>query len=130
MAIPKSVAKSGAAFDSSPSLPHGIIYNRRKGATDGTAPDGGQPFRDAPSNEQLDNAGFQTYGYNIKKDTAFQMGSDIGYVESRPFNRLPPGMFIDNQDMADIRNMPMKYVTGMRYPGDGWDGTPSDKLGK
>jgi hypothetical protein len=33
---------------------------------------------------------------------------------------LPPGMNIEDQENADIRKMPMKTVTAMGYPGDGW----------
>ena len=36
------------------------------------------------------------------------------------FNVLPPGDMIDQPD-ADIREMPMKSVTSIGYPGDGWD---------
>lgn len=112
-------------------MPHGMIYNRKSGATDSLAPDGSEPFRDSPDDAQLDNAGFQTYGYGVKKNTPFQMGSDIGYVETRPLNRLPPGMFIDNQDVSDIRTMPFKEIVETKgYPGDGWISAPSDKLGK
>jgi hypothetical protein len=34
---------------------------------------------------------------------------------------LPPGMDIENQPTKDIRAMPMKEVTSLGYPGDGWD---------
>jgi hypothetical protein len=44
---------------------------------------------------------------------------------------LPPGMNIEDQENADVRVMPMKTITAMGYPGDGWSdgedrGRPSE----
>jgi hypothetical protein len=39
--------------------------------------------------------------------------------ESAAFNQMPPGMDIDDQKVADIRDMPMKRITPMGYEGDG-----------
>lgn len=60
----------------------------------------------------MERVGFQTSGYIDKK------GTPSG--ESARFNRLPPGDDIDDQVVADIRNMPMKRVVAQSYPGDGW----------
>lgn len=44
---------------------------------------------------------------------------------------LPPGMNIEDQENADIRKMPMKTVTAMGYPGDGWtDGADYGRPGE
>lgn len=118
-------------FNEKPSLPKGIIYNRKSGGDDGNSTGSGYEEQIGVS---LDDAGFQTDGFHIKKDTPFQMGSSIAYVDSRPLNRLPPGMFIDNQDVADIRPLPFKEIVETKgYPGDGWTGKPSsytDKMGR
>lgn len=42
------------------------------------------------------------------------------YGEAAKFNFLPPGMDIGNQKMVDIREMALKEVTSISYPGDGW----------
>jgi hypothetical protein len=37
------------------------------------------------------------------------------------FNSLPPGSDITDQEMADIREEPIKmYTGGLGYSGDGW----------
>lgn len=116
-------------FDKKPSLPAGIIYDRRAGGVDGN--DSGSAGEKERIGVTLDDAGLQTDGYQIKKGTPFQMGSSIGYVDSRPLNRLPPGMFIDNQDVADIRPLPFKEIVETKgYPGDGWTGSGTAKLGR
>lgn len=58
-----------------------------------------------------DKSGFQTDGYIDKK------GTPEG--PSATFNKMPPGMDISNQEIADIRDMPMKKITPEGYPGDG-----------
>ena len=64
----------------------------------------------------LDKAGFQTGGYITKKGTP--------QGESAMFNKLPPGMNIDNQLVKDIRAMPYKeIVSASGYAGDGWSGS-------
>lgn len=116
-------------FKGQAGMPKGIIYNRASGGTDGDDA-GGDRIVTQIDSENLDDAGFQTSGFQVKKDTPFQMGADIGYVTSRPLNKMPPGMFIDNQDVADIRTMPYKeLVDAQGYPGDGWAGK-SNPLGK
>lgn len=65
---------------------------------------------------KLDKAGLQESGYIVKKGTPVTMGAEIGYI----FNRLPPGMNIENQDVTDIRAEPYKeIVSADGYPGDG-----------
>ncbi len=56
---------------------------------------------------------------------------DTGYLDKKGtpsgvtamFNTLPPGMNIDDQELTDQREMPMKTITRMGYPGDGWEGS-------
>ena len=64
-------------------------------------------------NDITEKSGFQTSGYIDKKGTP--------YGDTAMFNHLPPGMEMDDQAMADIRNMPMKTVVSESYPGDGWE---------
>ena len=59
-----------------------------------------------------DPAGFQTSGYINKKGTPHGDGAT--------FNAMPPGMDITNQDVTDQRPLPMKKLTSLSYPGDGW----------
>ena len=35
------------------------------------------------------------------------------------FNKMPPGEDISDQEVADIRDLPMKTVVPVSYPGDG-----------
>lgn len=56
--------------------------------------------------------GIKDSGYLVKKGIA--MGNDANFLS------LPPGMDIEDQENADIRKMPMKTITAMGYPGDGW----------
>jgi hypothetical protein len=110
-------------------MPSGIGYKRKSGGDDGDTT-GSERIVTQIDSENLDDAGFQTDGFHVKKGTAFQVGASIDYVNSRPLNRLPPGMFIDNQDHADIRTMPYKEIVDAQgYPGDGWQGK-SNPLGK
>ena len=63
-------------------------------------------------NVNLDDPGFDAgASWLTKKGTAFG--------EMAMFNQLPPGMDIDDQVYADIRQMPLKMVTEIGYPGDG-----------
>lgn len=63
--------------------------------------------------ESLDKTGIHNSGYLVKKGTPF--GVNVF------FNSLPPGSDITDQEMADIREEPMKtYSGGISYPGDGW----------
>lgn len=59
-----------------------------------------------------EKVGIKDQGYIDKKGTASG--------ESAKFNAMPPGPNIENQKTADIREMPMKRVTPLGYPGDGW----------
>ena len=63
--------------------------------------------------ESLDKSGIKDNGYIVKKNLPF--GVDAFY------NSLPPGMNIVDQEISDIREMKMKTVTGLGYPGDGWE---------
>ena len=63
-------------------------------------------------------SGFITDGYLDKNGTP--------YGEAAKFNFLPPGMDISNQENAEIHTMPLRVLTEMSYPGDGWMPTPRD----
>jgi hypothetical protein len=65
--------------------------------------------------EVLDKAGIRDSGYLVKKDLPY--GINVFY------NTLPPGMDIEDQEIADIRKQECKYVTDLSYPGDGWTGS-------
>jgi hypothetical protein len=65
-------------------------------------------------NDIGEKSGFQIDGYLDKKSTP--------YGEAAKFNFMPPGMDISAQKVTDIRNMPLKKVVDIGYPGDGWDG--------
>lgn len=60
----------------------------------------------------LDKAGIQDTGYLVKKN--------LEYGVNAFYNSLPPGMDIEDQEIADIRSMEMKQITDLGYPGDGW----------
>jgi hypothetical protein len=62
--------------------------------------------------EVLDKAGIKDNGYLTKKNLPF--GVAVFY------NTLPPGMDIEDQELADIRTQPFKQITDLSYPGDGW----------
>ncbi len=60
-----------------------------------------------------DKAGFSKgMSYINKKGTPEGDGAS--------FNMMPPGMDIDDQKVADIRDLPLKEVVSTSYPGDGW----------
>lgn len=64
--------------------------------------------------ESLDKSGVHNDNYLVKKGTPY--GVDV------LFNSLPPGMDITDQEMADIREEPVKmWNGGLGYPGDGWE---------
>ena len=65
-------------------------------------------------NDIGEKSGFQTDGYIDKKGTP--------HGEAAMFNKMPPGMDITNQDVTDQRNLPLKKVIDISYPGDGWPG--------
>ncbi len=67
----------------------------------------------AGSNSEM--TGFQTSGYIDKQGTP--------YGEAAKFNFMPPGMDINNQENAEIHDMPMKKLVATSYPGDGWGGS-------
>jgi hypothetical protein len=111
----------GKAFKGQASVPSGIKYNRDSGETDGTG------AMKTQIGEVVDDAGFQTGGYQVKKGTPFVEGAVIGTI----LNTMPPGMFIDNQQIADIRAEPFKQlVETSGYPGDGWTGNGTDPIGR
>lgn len=61
----------------------------------------------------LDKAGVKDSGYLTKKGTPSGMEAK--------FNRLPPGMNIEDQEVKDIRMQELKnWSGGLSYPGDGW----------
>lgn len=60
----------------------------------------------------LDKAGIQDSGYLVKKG--------LEYGINAFYNSLPPGMDIEDQEIADIRSLEMKQITDLGYPGDGW----------
>lgn len=57
--------------------------------------------------------GIKDSGYLTKKGLV-EGGANV------MLHSLPPGTDIEDQENADIRKMPMKTVTAMGYPGDGW----------
>lgn len=61
--------------------------------------------------QTLDKDGIKDSGYLTKKGTPSGEGAH--------FNCLPPGTNIEDQKVADIREMPMKmYDRGLSYPSD------------
>jgi len=80
------------------------MHGKNRNADEGFLPDSEGPV--------LDRAGIKDTGYLVKK--GLEAGVNVFY------NTLPPGMDINDQENADIREMPMKTVTDLGYPGDGW----------
>lgn len=64
-------------------------------------------------NDIGEKSGFtsDTGSYIVKKGTP--------YGEAAKLNMMPPGMNIEDQLVADIREMPMRKLVGLDYPGDG-----------
>ena len=61
----------------------------------------------------VEKTGVKDSGYLTKKGTPSGEGAK--------FNMLPPGMNIEDQEVADIRGQKMlTYSGGISYPGDGW----------
>jgi hypothetical protein len=58
-----------------------------------------------------ERVGIKDSGYLDKKGTT---GADTLMLS------MPPGMNIENQKLSDQHEMPMKTVTSLGYPGDGW----------
>jgi hypothetical protein len=57
--------------------------------------------------------GVRNSGYLAKKELEFGVNA--------LYNTLPPGMDIEDQEIADIRKMEMVvYEGGLGFPGDGW----------
>lgn len=73
---------------------------------------------DGLHNDIGEMSGFITDGYMDKNGTPFG--------EAAKFNFLPPGMDINNQENAEIHDMPLRKLTAESYPGDGWMPTPRD----
>jgi hypothetical protein len=83
---------------------------------------------------------------NVLPDSAKMAGNemvgikDSGYLTKKGLvegganvmlHSLPPGMDIEDQENADIRKMPMKTITALGYPGDGWtDGEDRGRPGE
>jgi hypothetical protein len=65
-----------------------------------------------------EKSGFITDGYMDKSGTPFG--------EAAKFNFLPPGMEINNQENAEINEMPLRILVDASYPGDGWTPAPRD----
>ena len=60
-----------------------------------------------------ERVGIQDAGYLVKKGLTFGVNA--------MYNSLPPGMDIEDQELADIRKEDMVvYSGGVSYPGDGW----------
>jgi hypothetical protein len=60
-----------------------------------------------------EKVGIEDSGYLDKK------GTPSG--QSAMFNKLPPGMNIENQEVCDIRAEKLvEYRGGCSFPGDGW----------
>lgn len=79
-------------------------------AKDSSMPDVG--VLPSSGGESIDKTGIKDSGYLTKK------GTPSGNVK---LNHLPPGMVIEDQDIKDIHEQPMKmYQGGLSYPGDGW----------
>ena len=75
--------------------------------------DGGIPGMSSEMNDIGEKSGFaaSTSSYIVKKGTA--------YGEAAKFNIMPPGMDINDQPYRDIRDMPLKKLHNLSYPGDG-----------
>ena len=55
------------------------------------------------------------------KNTGYLSKKELEFGVNALYNSLPPGMDIEDQELADIRKMEMAvYEGGMGYPGDGW----------
>jgi hypothetical protein len=62
--------------------------------------------------ESIDKTGVNDNGYLVKKGTPY--GVNVF------FNSLPPGSDITDQEVADIREEPLKtWSGGLSFPGDG-----------
>lgn len=62
--------------------------------------------------QAVEKTGVKDSGYLTKKGTPSGMEAK--------FNRLPPGMNIEDQEVCDIRGQEMKTIVNLGYPGDGW----------
>ena len=61
--------------------------------------------------------GVRNAGYLAKKNLEFGVNA--------MYNSLPPGMDIEDQELADIRKQEMvAYTGGLGYAGDGWNDRP------
>lgn len=79
----------------------------------------GQDYADVgvlpDSNAMVGNemVGIKDHGYLVKKN--------LPYGVNAFYNSLPPGEDIEDQEVCDIRRMPIKvFDRGLGYPGDGW----------
>lgn len=85
-----------------------------------------QPLADMqvlPDSAEMCNnemVGIRDAGYLVKKN--------LEYGINAFYNTLPPGMDIEDQEVADIRAMDLVvYEHGMSYPGDGWTDKQADR---
>ena len=58
-----------------------------------------------------ERVGIKDSGYLNKKGTTGEQTLMLS---------MPPGTNIENQKLSDQNEMPMKTVTSLGYPGDGW----------
>ena len=77
-------------------------------------PDAGIPNMGTAKMVNNQKVGFDssTSSYIVKKGTP--------WGDNAHLNAMPPGMDIEDQELADIRPMPFKTITAESYPGDGW----------
>jgi hypothetical protein len=113
-----------------PNLPSGKGASY-KGEVKGTS--SGQKF--AKPFEEIDSGvmGMDGLHDDIGEKSGFQANTDayivkkgMAYGEAAKLNILPPGMDINDQPYADIRDMELQTVVEISYPGDGWSPTPRD----
>lgn len=92
-----------------------------------TTPMGGkEAFADPMPRPAHNIGGMQSLKNDIGEKSGFQTNfSDYidkkgtPYGEAAKFNMMPPGMDISNQENSDIREMPLKQIIDLGYPGDG-----------
>lgn len=71
------------------------------------------PLPNSSKMEHNQKVGIDNAGYIVKKGTASGEGAK--------FNKMPPGMDINDQTGSDIRPMEIKFWSGGdSFPGDGW----------
>jgi hypothetical protein len=114
----KSRPSKSASLGNSGPVYEGQIYEKEKFAEPMNAVTAKISGIGGTYNDIGELSGFITDGYTDKNGTP--------YGENAKFNFLPPGMDINNQENAEIHNIPMVMITAASYPGDGWMPTPRD----